>query len=299
MIFLLLTTDKIDCVTSSAATLDVHVSAIDAAASGLTSPAAVKQNTAISSATTTDILAAPASSTTRTVKQLNVRNKDASLSCDVTIRFNANGTAYELFKATLSPGQVLSYIEGVGFFQYSIPSIRSGLKNSSTSDQSPTAGSANYLTGSAITLPTSSTGLVAGVILRWHISLGKTGAGTGTSAFAIYFGTNGTTADTSRCATGNLDTETAAADEMEAFISATIRGPIGASCIVQSIFSLNNNLTTTGFSNTARKAQVKAVQSAAFDITPAGTIAGIVLTPGASDVITVRQVSAELLMVGQ
>lgn len=116
MIYLPLTTDLIDVVTGSAATVDVNCNFIDAAASTLVPSAAGKQNTAISTATTTTVLSSPASSTTRTLKQMTIRNKDASNSTDVTVRFNANGTAFELHKETLLPGYALIYIEGIGFF---------------------------------------------------------------------------------------------------------------------------------------------------------------------------------------
>lgn len=116
MIYLPNTTDKIDLVTSAAAAVDVNVNFMEAASSGLTSPTGGRQNTAITTATTTDILAAPGANLTRTVKQMTIRNKDASVSTDVTVRYNQNGTAFELHKETLLPGYTLIYIEGIGFF---------------------------------------------------------------------------------------------------------------------------------------------------------------------------------------
>lgn len=116
MIYLALTTDKISLITSAAITLDVNVNYIDAATSTLVVSGSGKQNTAITTATTTDILAAPGASTTRTLKQMTARNKHATLSGDVTVQFNANATLYELHKVTLLAGETLEYIEGVGFF---------------------------------------------------------------------------------------------------------------------------------------------------------------------------------------
>ena len=117
MIYLTATTDTIEVVTSAAAAVDVQVSAIEAVTSGLTSPQAVRQNTAITTAATTAILAAPGASNTRTVKKITIRNKDATVTTDVTVRFNQNGTAYEIHKVTMLPGECLQYIEGVGFFE--------------------------------------------------------------------------------------------------------------------------------------------------------------------------------------
>lgn len=116
MIILPATTDKLQLITGQAGALDVHVSFTDLPAGA--SPVVVpgKQNTAITTATTTDILAAPAASTFRNAKTINVRNAHASTSMDVTVQFNQNATLFTLHKVTLRPGEVLQYIEGVGFF---------------------------------------------------------------------------------------------------------------------------------------------------------------------------------------
>ena len=116
MIYLAATTDKLQIITSAAITLDVNCNYIDAATATLVVSGSGKQNTAITTATTTDILAAPGASTTRSLKQMTARNKHASLSGDVTVQFNQNATLFELHKLTLQAGESLEYIEGVGFF---------------------------------------------------------------------------------------------------------------------------------------------------------------------------------------
>jgi hypothetical protein len=116
MMFLAATTDKLQLITSAAATVDVNVNYVDAVKTTGATSDLNRQNTAITTATTTDILAAPGASTTRNAKQLTVRNKDASLACDVTVVFNQNGTSFELHKVSLGTGDTLEYIEGVGFF---------------------------------------------------------------------------------------------------------------------------------------------------------------------------------------
>lgn len=113
MLILAATTDKIQVVTSAAVTVDVHASFADLA-SGTVTPG--RSLTAITTATTTDIVAAPGASTFRNVKSLTIRNKHATSSVDVTVVYDANGTDYELHKATLFAGEVLEWIEGVGFF---------------------------------------------------------------------------------------------------------------------------------------------------------------------------------------
>lgn len=119
MLLLTATTDKIQVITSAAVTVDVHVSFMDASNAA---PPVVqgdtmgRLNTAITTATTTDICAAPAASEIRNVKTINIRNKHASTSTDITVQFNQNATLFELFKVTLLAGQTLEYVEGIGWY---------------------------------------------------------------------------------------------------------------------------------------------------------------------------------------
>lgn len=113
MLNLVLTTDKLQLVTDAAVTVDVHASFADLNGTTVTPG---KQNTAITTATTTDIVASPASSTVRNVKTLHVRNKHATDSVGVTVVYDANATDYEIHKVTLLAGELLEYVEGIGFF---------------------------------------------------------------------------------------------------------------------------------------------------------------------------------------
>jgi hypothetical protein len=113
MINLTATTDKIQLVTDQAVALDVHASWMDLSAGAVTPG---RTNTAITTAATTDIIAAPGASTQRNVKNVNVQNKDGSLSCTVTVLFNQNATLIQLFKVTLLAGEVLEFVEGIGWF---------------------------------------------------------------------------------------------------------------------------------------------------------------------------------------
>jgi len=109
-------TDKLELVTSAAASVDVNVTYVDIGnATGPTSDVAKKKDTAISTAATTGILAPSAAGTQRNVKQIIIRNTDALLSNDVTLRLSRNATVSELHKQTLAPGETLVYIEGAGF----------------------------------------------------------------------------------------------------------------------------------------------------------------------------------------
>lgn len=109
--------DKIRAVSSAAVTLDVHASWIDCSTASPPVPDQPgRTNTAITTATTTDIVAAPASGKIRNVKTLHIRNKHASLLCDVTVTYDQNATVFEVHKVTLLPGEALEYVEGIGFF---------------------------------------------------------------------------------------------------------------------------------------------------------------------------------------
>lgn len=110
MLLLTSTTDLISAVTSSTAALDVHASYVDISGTTVTPD---RKNTAISTATTTNIVLAPAGSTQRNVKYVSIRNKDASASNTVTVTHTAaGGTPVELVKVLLLAGYTLTYDAG-------------------------------------------------------------------------------------------------------------------------------------------------------------------------------------------
>jgi hypothetical protein len=115
MLILGSTSAKLQLVTSGAFAIAVHASWIDLSGSTVT-PNSV--NSSISTATTTDIVASPGASTARNVKTLNVRNTDANNNNTVTVKHTDGTTNLELFKAALAPGEVLSYVEGLGWDIY-------------------------------------------------------------------------------------------------------------------------------------------------------------------------------------
>lgn len=115
MLLLLSTTDTIQLVTSAAATVDV-VASIQDKTTSTGALASVSQRTAVTTATTTTIVNAPASGVERNIVELTARNKHATQACDVTVQLDANGTDYEICKFTLAAGDTLEYIEGIGWF---------------------------------------------------------------------------------------------------------------------------------------------------------------------------------------
>lgn len=114
------TADKLQLTSSSASALDVDVSYMDA--SNAVPPVVQgdtmgRQVTAISSATTTDICAGPASNEIRNVKEINIVNKGASANT-VTIVRDVAGTDYTRWSSTLAAGDILTFVDGIGWYQY-------------------------------------------------------------------------------------------------------------------------------------------------------------------------------------
>jgi hypothetical protein len=89
MLLLSSTSDKLQIIliiTSQAASIDVHASWVDNASNNITPG---RTNSVITTATTTDVMAAPAAGVQRNCKALLVRNKHAT--CDVTVH-HTDGT---------------------------------------------------------------------------------------------------------------------------------------------------------------------------------------------------------------
>lgn len=99
-------------VTGSAVTVDVFASYIDKNGSTFTPG---NQATAITTAATTDVVAAPGASTQRNLKSCSIRNKHASSSNVVTVQFFNGTTAFEIISETLAAGTELLYEDGQGW----------------------------------------------------------------------------------------------------------------------------------------------------------------------------------------
>lgn len=280
------TTKKVQLVTSAAVTVDVFATWFDHAA-GVVTPGSTP--TAITTATTTDIVAAPAASTQRNISEIMIRNKHASTSVDVTVLIDVSATDYELYKTTLRAGETLEYKDGLGFF-LAAPANAGALLNYNTSDQSVAAATTAYIVGTAITFPAARP-IRAGSLFTWEFSITKTAAGTASSSFLVKFGTLGTTGDATilTFATG---TATAAVDTATVIIRAQMRGPIGASSILEGNMSLSHNLAATGFSNLPTLS-VNAT-SAGFNCTTDNIISGVTVTTGASSVWNFELVNCEV-----
>lgn len=115
MLLLTSTSDIIRVVTGSAASVEVHASWVDNA-SGTITPG--RTNTpAIATATTTTIVAAPASSTQRNVKMLSLSNLSSTATTISVQHFDGTNSA-ELFSCTLLQGENLTMDERGDFHHH-------------------------------------------------------------------------------------------------------------------------------------------------------------------------------------
>ena len=141
MIILASTADLVRVVTSHSALVEVHASYVDLNGTTVTPG---RLNTLISTATTTTVVASPASSTVRNIKHLNITNNHAGQSCIVTVEHSDGTTVIELMSFTLLPGENMILNEegrwahrdaqgaeyppaGLGAYTgYSVPFMKSG-----------------------------------------------------------------------------------------------------------------------------------------------------------------------------
>jgi hypothetical protein len=113
MLLLISTSDKIQVITGSAvSTMNVEAVFADYNAPAITPG---RTNTAITTATTTDVVAAPGSGVQRNVKRLSVYNSHATSSNLVTVKHTDGTTVSILVAYTLLPGEILYYVEA-GYF---------------------------------------------------------------------------------------------------------------------------------------------------------------------------------------
>lgn len=215
------TTDKIQLITGSAGSVDVLASWVDNTSGTIDGDSTVS---AITTATTTDIVAAPASTVIRNAKTINVRNKHASNSNTVTVQWTDGTTTVELFKVVLAAGEVVTYVEGIGWVvyasdgSYKAQTARALFKSLSADDtggQNVTTAQPWFPTAGGVTVAATTTYFFEG----WLITTRAAGAGSHTTS--MLFGGTATltsidyeidwrTGDTNAAAAGNKIRATAA-----------------------------------------------------------------------------------------
>lgn len=296
MIICTSTTDKVQVITGSAvAACVMHASYVDFA-SGVTTPG--RTNVSVSTATTTDLVAAPGASSYRNVKFLSVRNTHASSSNTITIQHTDGTTAVILWSGVLQAGQSVQIDERGITNMLSAGGIVLGpvasgaLTNFSTATVSAGYAADTYLAGSSIAVP--SQGLRAGSRYRCRFDMTKTAAGIATPIINVRIGTAGAVGDTSR-ATLTFGAGTAAADTGVFEVELHFRTVgSGTSAVLVATAQLDAT-ATAGLSSTAKA--VSAVSSG-FDSTVANLFIGVSFNGGTSFSGTNNMVRAELGNVG-
>lgn len=112
MITLADTTQILEMTTSAAVAIDAQVTYVDHTSSG---GALGEQTTDSTTATTTTILSAPAASTKRQIKMINILNTSVTTACTVTVRKDISAVDHDYITVVLGPLERLEYLDGQGF----------------------------------------------------------------------------------------------------------------------------------------------------------------------------------------
>lgn len=284
------TTEKLQLITSSTAALDVLVDYSDfETATKLVTPG--RQLTKITTATTTDICAAPSSGFTRKIKGVSINNLSSSVTNTVTAQYNSNATLYQIDTWIVGVSERVRYSEGVGWQpldssgRLKIPGLALPYGNANTADVVASAAD-TYLTGSALQIGGR---VQAATFAKYRLRCTKTAAGVAAPVFSIRTGTAGSTADTARTTlTGAAQTAVTDTGDIEIDVWLTA---VGASAVIRA----EANMIHTS-ANAAGLGTFQSVfnTSASFDITPAGTILGISINPGSAGVWTFQKVIGDM-----
>ena len=168
--------------------------------------------------------------------------------------------------------------------------IREVVTNSAASGATPVAATETVLAGSQIVLPSA---LKVGDRFKWRVSMTKTAAGTGTSAFKVksdktaVIAAASTTVLTLTFPTAETAAVGSALVDIEAIVTA-ISATAGAS--IGSLIAVSTATAATGFSNQ----EVGAVATT-LDTSSDIESVGLTIVTGAADVVTVNYVSAEYI----
>lgn len=284
MILLTSTSDLIQVITSAAGQVDVHASWVDLASGTVT---AGRTNTRISTAATTTVVASPAASTTRNVKNIKVGNNHASVSNTVTIQHTDGANVIVLEQVSLAPGERMGYEEGTGIRVFDaagrekVAGVGQPWGAANTADVVANA-AATYLSGSGIMIGGR---IQAGSFFKWRLRATKTAAGVATPTVAVYTGPNGTTADTARV-THTGAAQTAATDTGHFEVDAIFRAVGAGATVIESFIRMDHTSADAAGFGTLR---YLSANSSAFTLGASDYI-GLVANPGASGVWTFQHV---------
>lgn len=118
-------TDALEVVTSSTAQIDYSIKWANRTATALTTPGT--SSGAITTATTTTVIAQPSASNWRLVTSLILRNISTTASNIVTVQVDRSATNREVYEATLAPSESLAY-DGSAWRVYSSSGMERSLR---------------------------------------------------------------------------------------------------------------------------------------------------------------------------
>jgi hypothetical protein len=292
MLLLSSTTEKVQLITSAAADIEVHRSYVDNASGTITPGGGPLAS--ITTATTTDVVAAPGASTQRAVQRLSARNNSGSTACVCTYQITDGTNVVSLWSGTLNVGESVVMGEDgqwVAYTSAGIPKVDADYTvfNASTADQGAGFATDTYLTGSFVPFPIAPK---VGAKYRLIFDVTKTAAGTATPIVTVRFGTAGSTSDTARN-TITFAAGTAAASTARCEVIGHFRTVGSGTAAVFVATGVIWNTGTTGVIGAA--CGVVKSTSAGFDSTVAGLGVGVSVNGGTSAAWTVSNVEAEIV----
>ena len=167
------------------------------------------------------------------------------------------------------------------------PGAGLNVRNFSVASQALVATVAAYIAGTQLLVPSS--GLKVGSKIRFVVDATKTAAGSAASTFAIVFGTAGDVTDTARVSFVK-SAGTGAIDEGKFVIEAIVRS-VSTTGVVVGVFTGTHRLAVTGHSVLPMQ---ETTISGTFDNSGQELFIGLVITTGASDVVTIQYAEGEL-----
>lgn len=186
MLLLTQTSDLVRIVTGAASQIEVHAAYVDLTTStGDATPG--RTNTAITTATTTTVVASPASGVVRNVRSLYITNNHATASTQVEVSHTDGTTAVEIIGVTLLPGENLAYREDGswvhrdtqgGEYTYQVPAQANMGATGTLAETCP-----RYIAGTSSTAGTSGTLYLSAIYLTAGQIISNITIASGATAF--------------------------------------------------------------------------------------------------------------------
>lgn len=288
MIVLVGATDELEVVTGTAlANCLMHASWMNIDNTGVVTPG--RLNLSVATATTSNIITAPAANNYRCVESIIVKNTNASAQT-ITIQHNDGTTVIPYWSGVLAANEYVIINKDEVITKYDAggaPIGQSIISNSSIASIGPGFAADTYVTESRILIPSQRPRI--GTVYECEFGISKTAAGTATPIMIIRYGTLGAIGDTALCSFA-LSVGTAATDSGIFKVRGMYRN-VGAAAVMAGRLSLTSQ-PTTGFSTLLKG---HSVISAAHNSTTPATYLGVSVNGGTGAVWTIDYVKAKLI----